>query len=153
MGSHLFGQKKVDPVLTKTVGWNKVILLDFQKSHIYLFWLIFKLPATMSWVISHSIIVLASLRFFILNLFMSWSFSYSNTLRLFDPKTRLFIYIIIIISSLFYLMIRMQAFTLVGIKLIFWKNLVIILFQSFPACVKLYKVFNILQTSPSQPAR
>lgn len=41
----------------------------------------------------------------------------------------------------------MQTFTLVRVKLIFLKNLVIILFQSFFAYFNLYKLFIILQTN------
>lgn len=127
--------------------------MDSKKSCIYFFWSISGISATKSWIISYLIIVLTSPKFFILNSFMSWSFIHSNISRLLDLRTRSSTYIPTIIYSLFHLMVRMHTSTLVGVKLIFRKNLKIVLFQSFPTYFNPYKLFNILQTSLFWPAR
>ena len=98
-------------------------------------------------------IFLASPRSFILNSLMSSFFSYSKASRLLEPSARLSKYTPTIMSSAFHWMVRIHASTLVGMKRILLKNLVIVLFQSCPACFRLYRLFKILQTRSSQPTR
>lgn len=52
----------------RIVGWQEDIFSDSNKSHIYLFWLIFNIPAWRLYEISHPIITFAFHKFFILNL-------------------------------------------------------------------------------------
>ena len=56
-------------------------------------------------------------------------------------------------SSPSHWMVRIHASALVEVKPILLKNLVIVLFQSRPACFRPYRLFKILQTRPSQPTR
>lgn len=147
-------KKKVEPVLTsRTVGWQEVIFLVFRGSCIYLFWSIFMVPTVRSRVISYLMIVLTFFKSFILNSFISWSFNHFNTLRFFDLKIRSSTYATIIISFSSYLIVKIHLSVLVGIKLIFWKNLIIFLFHNLFAWFNLYKLFSIFQTSPSWLAR
>lgn len=135
------------------MGWQKVISLDSKKSYIYLFLSIFRVLTVKSQVISYSIIVLTSTIFFMLNFLMSWFFSYCNTLKFLDLKARLSMYISTIISVSFYLIVGIQVFALVEMKPIFWKNLVIVLFQNVSIYFNSYKLFNILQVSFFWPTR
>ena len=84
-------------------------------------------------MISNLMIFLASLQSFILNLFMSWSFNHSKALILFDLRARLSTYTSMMMSSPFFLIVRIQISVLVDAKPIFWRNLVLVLFQSFIA--------------------
>ena len=78
-------------------------------------------------------IFLASLKSFILNLFISWFLNYYKALILLDPRARSSMYISTMMSSPSLLIVRIQLSALVDVKPIFRKNLVIVLFQSFPA--------------------
>lgn len=135
----------------KTIGWQEVIFLTLRGSCIYCFWSIFRVLAIRSYVISHSMIVLASSKSFILNSFMTCFFNNSNSLRYFDIRRRSFLYISTIISFFSYFIMRIHVSVSVKIKLIFQKNFIIVLFQSFHACFNLYKLFNILQINHSWP--
>lgn len=104
----------------------------------YLFWSIFRFPAKKSQAISHLMIILASPMFFRLNFFISWFFSYFNLLVLFDLKTRLFIYTLMIIIISFPIVIRIYVSVLVRVKRILLKNLISVLFQSFVASFNQY---------------
>ena len=50
-------------------------------------------------------------------------------------------------------MVRIHSSALVEVKPILLKNLIIVLFQSRPACFRPYRLFKILQTRPSQSTR
>ena len=124
-----WSRKRVEPILiNKTVRWQEIILLDSRKFLIYTFWSIFRVFVASSHTIYYLIIVLIFPQFFMLNFSMSWSFNHSNNLRLFDPTTKSFTYTPTIISSLFQLMVKMHISAFVEIKLIFKKNLAIVLF-------------------------
>lgn len=73
-------------------------------------------------------IILISSKFFMLNFFMTKFFYYFNALRLFNPRIKLFMYIFIIMSFFFYLIIKIDLFAFVEVKPISQLNLMIILF-------------------------
>lgn len=104
-------------------------------------------------VISHPIIVLIFPKSFMLKSFLSGSLSHSNAFRFFDLRIKSAIYTPMIISSSFHLRIIIYVLALVEVKPIFWKILVIILFQSFSIYFRPFKFFTILQTSLFQPAK
>ena len=105
------------------------------------------------WVISHPIIILATPKSFILNSLISLFFSHFQASRLLEPRARPLTYILTMISFHFHWMVRLHTSELGEMKLILLKNLVIILFQSFPACFRPYRLFKILQTIPSWPTK
>lgn len=125
------------------MAWSH--FLNSKKSCMYPFWSILKIYFLQ--VISHLMIVLAFLKAFILNFFISWSFYYFNTCELWDLRIKSFIYMPIIMNFLFHFMVKMYVFALMKVKPIFQKNLVIVLFQSLSTCFNSYKFFNILYTS------
>ena len=150
--SSALSRTRVEPTLTKrTIAWYNVIPSDSKRSRIYPFWSILRI--SFSQVISHLMIFLASPRFFILNSLKSSFFSHSKAFRLLKPSTRSSTYTPTIINSLFHYMVRICALALVGVKPIFLKNLVIILFQNRPTCFRPYRFFKILQTRLFRPTR
>ena len=99
-------------------------------------------------MISHPIIVLTLLKSFILNFYLSWLFNQSSLFRLFVTRAKLSMDTPTIMNILFFWETRMHKFALIGIKLIFQKNLTTVLFQSFPGGFILFRLLKILQISP-----
>ena len=105
----------------------------------------------LSYLPSHDL--LSFPRSFILNSTISLFFSHSKASRLLEPSARSSTYTPTIMSSPSHWMVIIHVSALLGVKPILLKNLVIVLFESCPACFRPYKLFKILQTRPSRPTR